>query len=72
MDISIIIVNYNTKQLLKECLLSIYNNTSGVKFEIIIVDNASVDGSQQMVKNDFSKVILIESEINLGFGKANN
>jgi len=72
MDISIIIVNYNTKVLIKQCLGSIFDKTENIKFEIIIVDNASTDGSQQMLKNDFRGIKLIESNENLGFGKANN
>jgi GT2 family glycosyltransferase len=72
MDVSIIIVNYNTKALLKQCLLSIFEKTKDVAFEIIVVDNASSDGSPQMLKNDFSGVKLIESKENLGFGRANN
>lgn len=72
MDVSIIIVNYNTKDLIKNCLNSIFEQTVGVKFEVIIIDNASVDGSQQMIKEKFPQITLIENEGNLGFGKANN
>lgn len=72
MDVSIIIVNYNTKDLIKTCIDSIYGQTDQIKFEIIVVDNASKDGSQQMIKNEFPNVILIESPENMGFGKANN
>lgn len=70
--VSIIIVNYNTKDLLEQCLNSIYKNTQDVEFEIIVVDNASVDGSQEYIKAAFPKVVLVESDTNLGFGKANN
>lgn len=72
MDVSVIIVNYNTKSLLKDCLTSIYKQTREITFEIIVVDNYSVDGSQKMVMNNFPDVILIESITNLGFGRANN
>ncbi|WP_316832387.1 glycosyltransferase family 2 protein [Pedobacter aquatilis] len=72
MDISIIIVNYNTKDLLKNCIDSIYTHTHGVEFEIIVVDNASSDGSQEYIKNNFSDIVLICSDNNLGFGRANN
>jgi len=72
MDVSIIIVNYNTKTLLKQCLVSVFNKTENIDFEIIVVDNASHDDSQQMLKNEFPKVKLIESEKNVGFGRANN
>jgi GT2 family glycosyltransferase len=72
MDISIIIVNYNTKSQVDSCLTSIYEKTKDVNFEIILVDNASTDGSQDLIKNKYPNVILIESQKNLGFGKANN
>ena len=72
MDVSIILVNYNTKGLTKNCLKSIYEKTEGIKYEIIISDNGSTDGSCEMIKNDFPNVILIENNANLGFGAANN
>jgi GT2 family glycosyltransferase len=72
LNISIIIVSFNTKELLSQCIKSIFKHTKGINFEIIVVDNASTDGSQQLIKSDFPKVILIESEINIGFGRANN
>ena len=71
-NVSIIIVNYNTKELLEQCINSIYTHTKDISFEIIIVDNASVDGSQQMIKNNYPHVVLIGSKENLGFGRANN
>lgn len=72
MDVSIIIVNYNTCDLLKQCIQSIISNTREVVYEIIVIDNDSHDESCQMLKNDFPTVKLIRSDINLGFGKANN
>ena len=72
MDVSIIIVNYNTKQLLKDCLNSIYEHTENISFEVIVSDNGSKDGSIEMLKAEFPQVILIENNANLGFGKANN
>lgn len=71
-DVSIIIVNYNTKNLLKNCINSIYLHTSEINFEIIVSDNGSSDGSIEMIKKYFPKVVLIENKANLGFGKANN
>lgn len=71
-DISIIIVSYNTKEILKRCIDSIYKFTEGVTFEVIVVDNSSIDGSQTMIREEFPEVYLIESEFNVGFGKANN
>lgn len=72
MDLSIIIVSYNTKDLLKECLVSVYKNIGGLNHEIIIVDNGSNDGTIEMVKNEFLEIRLIENKENLGFPKANN
>lgn len=72
MNVSIIIVNYNTRELTKNCLNSIYEQTKGINFEVIVSDNGSTDGSIEMIKSDFPQVILIENNANLGFGKANN
>jgi GT2 family glycosyltransferase len=71
-DVTIIIVSYNTMRLLEACLHSIYNNISELNFEVIVVDNNSRDGSQEMVKKNFSDVKLIQNKENLGFSKANN
>ena len=70
-DVSIIIVNYNTKSLLSDCIDSVFQNTQKVTFEIIVVDNGSVDGSREYFEND-NRIQYIYSEENLGFGKANN
>jgi len=72
MDVSIIIVNWNTKGLLQDCLRSIYERAGDVDYEVIVVDNASADGSAEMVKSDFQQVILIENPENRGFATANN
>ena len=72
MDVSIIIVNYNTSKLLSNCLNSIYDQTKDISFEVIVSDNGSTDGSIEMLKADFPQVILIENNANLGFGAANN
>lgn len=71
-DVSVIIVNYNTKQLLKDCLTSIYEKTDGIDFEVIVSDNSSQDGSCEMCRECFPQVRLIENNANLGFGAANN
>ena len=71
-ELSIIIVNYNTSALLKECLNSIYTTLSKINFEIFVVDNNSSDDSVKMVKDYFSQVKLIENKKNIGFPKANN
>lgn len=72
MDISVIIVNYNTKQLLADCLATVFEKTKGVTFEVIVVDNASTDGSKEYIKERYPSVKWINSGENLGFGKANN
>jgi len=72
MNVSIIIVNYNTKDLLKDCIYSIINNVKNISYEIIVVDNASQDGSIYMVRSLFSDVKLIINKTNTGFGSANN
>jgi len=74
MDLSIIIISYNTKDYLKKCLTSVDEDLSQstIKAEIIVVDNDSQDNSVKMVETKFPKVKLIKSKTNLGFGKANN
>lgn len=71
-DVSIIIVNYNTCDLTLDCIKTIYEKTQGVSYEILVVDNASVDDSIVKIRNTYNNVILFESSENLGFGKANN
>lgn len=71
-DVTVIIVNYNTKVLLRNCINSLITYTLGLNYEIIVVDNNSIDGSKDMIKNEFDEIIIIDSNINLGFGKANN
>lgn len=71
MDVSIIIVNYNTKVLTQNCIDSIFAETKGVSFEVILVDNASTDGSVEMFEQDV-RIVFVKSNINLGFGRANN
>lgn len=72
MDVSVIIVNYNTRQLLCDCLESILKKTNGIDYEVIVVDNASKDDSREAVETKFPWVRWIQSSENLGFGKANN
>jgi GT2 family glycosyltransferase len=71
-DASIIIVNWNAKRFLDECLASIIRHTSMEDTEIIVVDNASSDGSQELVRESYPMVKLITLDSNLGFAKANN
>lgn len=72
MDVSIIIVSYNTKNILRDCVLSIKDKSHDIDYEIIVVDNASSDGSVEMLRQEFPDVKIIESGGNIGFGKANN
>jgi len=72
MDVSIIIVNYNTCEITKNCLKSLFEKTRDIDFEVLVSDNGSKDGSQEMIKTEFPQVILIENNANLGFGAANN
>jgi len=72
MDVSIIIVNWNTKGLLRDCLESVYAHAGDVDYEVIVIDNASADGSADMVRNNFKQAVLIENQDNRGFARAND
>lgn len=72
-DVSIVIVNYNVKELILKCLQSIEKYTSkNVKLEIIVVDNSSSDDSVSAIKKTFPEVIVVENNVNIGFPIANN
>lgn len=71
MDVSIIIVNYNTCDMTRECIESILRYTSGINYEIILVDNGSIDGSKEYFQEE-GRIKYIYSVENLGFGRANN
>jgi GT2 family glycosyltransferase len=71
-DVSILIVSFNTRAVLRECLESIERESAGLHVEISIVDNHSSDGSPEMIEASFPQVRLIRSSVNLGFGAANN
>jgi len=72
LDVSIIIVAWNVRELLHNCLKSVYEQTKGINFEVIYVDNASKDGSVEMVTKEFPEVRVIKNTENEGFIKANN
>jgi GT2 family glycosyltransferase len=72
LDLTIIIPSYNTKNLLRSCLQSIYDRTQGISFEIICIDDNSPDGSADMVAAEFPNVILIRNEVNQYYAKNNN
>ncbi len=71
-DLSIVIVNWNTRELLENCLESVVRTVLVPAYEIIVVDNASVDGSVAMLRKHYPKVRIIANEVNRGFGAANN
>ena len=72
MKLSIVIVNYNVKHFLEQCLLSVEKAIHGISTEVFVVDNVSVDGSVEMVRNKFPWVQLVVNQENVGFSKANN
>ena len=67
-----IIVSFNTKDILRECLESVERESDGLQIEILVVDNHSSDGSPEMIESEFPRVRVLRSSINLGFGAANN
>lgn len=71
-DVSVCIVNWNTRELLRNCLRSAELKTHNIAYEIIVVDNDSADGSAAMVVETFPRVTLIASKTNLGFARASN
>ena len=72
MKLSIIVVSWNTREILADCLNSVYQHPPKDSFELILVDNASTDGSAEMVAEQFPQARLIKSETNLGFAQGNN
>jgi GT2 family glycosyltransferase len=72
MDLSIIIVNWNSRVFLQKCLASILTHTRGIELEIIVIDSASFDGSDRMLREHYPQVRFIQSAGNVGFAAANN
>lgn len=72
MDVSVIIVSWNTRQVLNECLTSLFEQTHGIAYEVWVVDNHSQDGSPDMVRQHFPQAHLIQNSENVGFARANN
>ncbi|OQW94400.1 MAG: glycosyl transferase [Beggiatoa sp. IS2] len=72
LDISIVIVSFNTRDILRECLQTLIKEANTLNHEVIVIDNASIDKSAEMVATEFPTVQLIRSPINLGFAAANN
>ncbi len=71
-DLGIVIVNWNTLELLKKCLETIQASEGFITYQVVVVDNASTDGSPQMVRDNFPEIHLIENETNAGYSDANN
>ena len=72
LDVSIVIVSFNTREVLRECMQSVANETAAFRAEVLVVDNGSTDGSAEMIANEFPAARLLRSDVNLGFGAANN
>jgi len=72
MTLSVVLVNYNTRDLTRECLASLYRETVQTDLEVILVDNGSTDGSADMVAREFPGVVLLRNPCNEGFSRANN
>lgn len=72
MDLSVIIVSYNVRDFLKQCLVSVHNSLEDIDYEVFVVDNKSNDGSYDMVKAEFPRVFLAGNSVNRGFSAANN
>ncbi len=70
--VSILIVSWNTREILRDCLRTVYEQTKNVPFEVIVVDNASADGSVEMVRTAFPQAVLRANTTNRGFAAANN
>ena len=71
-DVSVVIVSWNTRDLLKKCLKSLFDTSRKLRLQVIVVDNASTDGSTAMVEQEFQEVRLLQNSANVGFARANN
>ena len=72
LQLSVIIVNYNVKHFLEQCLFSVFKGLGNVEAEVFVVDNNSVDGSIALIRDKFPLVKLIQNKTNTGFSVANN
>lgn len=71
-DILVVLVSYNTKELTKKALNYLFASSCGNEMEVVVVDNASRDGSAEMIRTEYPQITLIENSANVGFGRANN
>ena len=72
MDLSILIVNYNTCDLTMDALRSVFQSNTDYQYEVILIDNHSTDGSVERIRQAFPQVTIISNDQNVGFAKANN
>lgn len=72
MDLSVIIVNWKSADYVRKCLRSVFRHTTGIDFEVIVIDNASFDGCGEMLAREFPSAIFVQSGGNFGFARANN
>src|SRR5215471_10272451 len=72
MDLSVVIINWKSAAFTKECVRSLSKHTSGISYEVLVIDNASFDGCGEMLKREFPEVRYMQSAENLGFSRANN
>jgi GT2 family glycosyltransferase len=72
LELSVIIVNYNVKHFLEQCLISVKKALDGIEGEIIVIDNNSVDGSLDLLNQKFKDLVVISNKENTGFSVANN
>jgi len=72
MELSIVIVSWNTREMLRNCLRSVFATLNGLNAEVLVIDNDSADGSAQMVANEYPSVLLVPNDQNLGFAAGTN
>jgi GT2 family glycosyltransferase len=72
LDLAVVVLNYNTRDLLRDCLTSVFAGQDSIQFRVCVVDNASADGSADMVRREFPQVHLIANSTNIGFSAGNN
>ena len=72
MDLTIVIVNWNTRDMLRDCLASVFAGLGALEAEVFVVDNGSTDGSPEMLGAEFPQVVTIANRDNRGFAAANN
>src|ERR1700704_1267474 len=70
--LTVLVVSFNTRDILRECIQAVEKHSASISIEIIVVDNASIDGSSDMVLTEFPEVRLVRKTVNTGFGNANN